>query len=86
MNKLYYPLENYLFGRFRRVVFNGQTSSPVLGSAPQGSVLGSLTFLVYSDLPNKLKANSKPFADDTSLFIIVKDKDESANVLNNIYC
>ena len=34
------------------------------------------------DLPNGLKSNAKLFADDTSLFTIVKDKIESANILN----
>ena len=46
--------------------------------------LGSLLFLIYiNDLPNDLKSNAKLFADDTSLFTIVKDEHESANILNN---
>ena len=44
------------------------------GRCPQRSILGSHLFLVY---------NAKLFADDTSLFTIVKDKNESADVLNN---
>ena len=79
-------LENYLSGRLQRVVLNGQTSlwRPVLADVPQGSILGPLLFLVYiNDLPNGLKSNAKLFADDTCLFIIVKDKNESADVLNN---
>ena len=70
-------LENYLSGRNQRVVLNGQTSSrrPVLAGAPQGSILGPLLFLIYiNDLPNDLKSNAKLFADDTSLFVIVKEK------------
>ena len=84
--ELYNLPENYLSGRFQRVVLNGQTSSwkPVLAGVPQGSILGPRLFLIYiNDLPNKLKSNAKLFADDTSLFTIIKDKNESANILNN---
>ena len=83
---LYNLHENYLSDRFQRVSLNGQTSSwrPVLAGVPQGSILGPLLFLIYiNDLPNELKSNAKLFADDTSLFTIVKDKSESANILNN---
>ena len=72
--------------KFQRVALNRQTSSwrPVLAGVPQGSILGPLLFLVYiNDLPNELKSSVKLFADDTSLFTIVKDKNESANTLNN---
>ena len=84
--ELYNLLENYLSGRFQRVVLNGQTSfwRPVLAGVPQGLILGPLLFLVYiNDLPNKLKSNVKLFADDTPLFNIVKDNNESANIINN---
>ena len=77
--------ENYLSGRLQRFILNGQTSSwrPVLAGVPQGSIVGPLLFLVYlNDLPNGLKSNAKLFADDTSLFTIVIDKQESADVLN----
>ena len=79
-------LRHYLTGRFQRVDLNGQTSSwrPFLAGVPQGSILGPLLLLVYiNDLPNGLIPNAKLFADDTSLFTIVKDKNESANILNN---
>ena len=46
--------------------------------------MGPLLFLInINDLPNNLKSNAKLFADDTSLFTIVQDKTESANILNN---
>ena len=84
--ELYNLLENYLSGRLQRVILNGQTSSwrPILAGVPQGSIFGPLLFLIYiNDLPNKLKSNAKLFADDTFLFTIAKDENESANVLNN---
>ena len=84
--ELYYLLENYLSNRFQRVLLNGQASSwrPVLAGVPQGSILGPLFFLIYiNNLPNELKSNAKLFADDTSLFTIVKDKNKRANMLNN---
>ena len=79
-------LGDYLTNRYQRVVLNGQTSTwaPVLAGVPQGSILGPLLFLIYiNDLPNELQSNAKLFADDTSLFAVVKDKKESANTLNN---
>ena len=84
--ELYNLLENYLSDRFQRVLLNGQVSSwrPVLAGVPQGSILGPLLFLIHiNDLCNELKSNAKLFADDTPLFIIVKDKTESANILSN---
>ena len=84
--ELYNLLEIYLSGRFQRIILNGQHSSwkPILAGVPQGSILGPLLFLIYiNDLPNELKSNVKLFADDTSLFTIVKDINESASILNN---
>ena len=84
--ELHKLLENYLSGRLQRVVLNGQTSSwrPVMAGVPQGPILGPRLFLIYiNDLPNGLKSNAKLFADDTSLFTIVKEKNESTNVPNN---
>ena len=86
LGNLFNLYENYLSGRLQRVVLNGQTSSwrPALAGVPQGSILGPLLFLVYiNDLPNELKSNGKLFADDMSLFSIVKDKQEKANILNH---
>ena len=42
------------------------------------------TFLIYiNELFNNSKSNVKLFADYVSLFTVVKDKNESANVLKN---
>ena len=84
--ELYNLLGKYLSGRFQMVILNEQTSlwRPFLAVVKQGSLLGPLLFYFYiNDLPNKLKSSAKLFADDTSLFTIDKDKNESANILNN---
>ena len=84
--ELYDPLENYLSCKFQRVYLNGQTSSwkPVLAGVPKVSTLEPLLFLIYiNDLSNKLKTTAKLFADDTTLFTIVKYINESTNALNN---
>ena len=81
--ELYNLLENYLSGRFQRVILNGQHSlwKPILAGVPQGSILGPPFFLIFINvLP---KSNVKLFADDMSLFTIVKDINESPSILNN---
>ena len=52
--------------------------------APQGSVVGPLLFLIYiNDLSTGLSSNPRLFADDISLFLLVRDMTLSADVLNN---
>ena len=60
----------------QRVTLNGKTSDWECTQAgvPQGSILGSLFFLIYlNGLATDLKSNVKLFADDTFLFLIVSD-------------
>ena len=78
-------MENYLSNRHQRVVLNGQISkwAYIQAGVPQGSVLGPLLFLIYiNDLPDGLKSIAKLFADDTSLFSVVKDVTKSCFDLN----
>ena len=76
---------NYLSNRKQRVVLNGQTSdwAPIFSGVPQGSVLGPLLFLIYiNDLEDGILSKIKFFADDTSLYSIVKNVQTSADELN----
>ena len=79
-------IEDFLSNRYQRVVLNGESSgwAVVNAGVPQGSILGPLLFLVYiNDLSAGLSSNPRLFADDTSLFSVVHDRNTSANELNN---
>ena len=79
-------LTDFLDNRTQRVILNGQYSSwaKVEAGVPQGSILGPLLFLIYiNDLSENLASNPKLFADDTSLFSVVKNVDASNIDLNN---
>ena len=79
-------LKSYLSDRKQRVVLNGMESDwgNINSGVPQGSVLGPLLFLIYiNDLENGIISSIKFFADDTSLFSIVKNPITSATNINN---
>ena len=66
-------IQSFLNHRFQRVVLNGQSSTwlPVTAGVPQGSILGSLLFLIYiNDLSNNFSSTAKLFADDTLFFLL----------------
>ena len=71
--------------RKQRVVLNGQVSTQkkINSGVPQGSIIGSLLFLIYINvLTEDLTTNVKLFADDGSLFSVVHDTQISANDFN----
>ena len=82
--KLLSLISDFLTNRHQRVVLNGQESSwePILSGVPQGSVLGPLLFLVYiNDLTDNISSSMRLFADDSSLFLRVRDIQVSHDTL-----
>ena len=64
-------IESWLSDRKQRVVINGKCSgwSQVSSGVPQGSVLGSILFVIFiNDIEDGICGNMLQFADDTTLF------------------
>ena len=78
-------MTNFLNDRKQRVVLNDLHSKwvNIEAGVPQVSILGLLLFLIYiNDSADNFISNPKLFADDTSLFSVINNKDSSANKLN----
>ena len=76
---------SYLTGRKQRVVLSGHVSEwvSVLAGVPQGTILGTLLFLIYiNDIVKNLGCSIRLFADDISLYIIVESPNGAAHSLN----
>ena len=77
--------KSYLSDRKQRVVLPSTVSewTFIRAGVPQGSILGSLLFLVYiTDIVKDIGSNIRLFADVTSLFIIVDNPVTAADSLN----
>ena len=81
-------IKNYLCSRKQITKFNNVKSDTecILFGVPQGSVLGSLLFLLYiNDIVNSASHSEFViFADDTNIFVSAENKEEAYNMANNV--
>ena len=76
----------FLINRYQRVALHGKVFcwTDVKEDVPQGSILGPSSFFIYiNDWSKNLKSTGKLFADDTSIFHVVKDPNTSGEMLNH---
>ena len=68
-------ISSWLSERSQKMVLDGQASDPVpvLSGVPQGSVLGTVLFLIFiNDLPKNIRPSVRLFADDCVLYRNIK--------------
>ena len=76
---------DYLSNRKQRVVLEGQFSEwkNVKAGVPQGSILGPLLFLIFiNDIAELINTNIRLFADDTSVYLVIRNTVNDAIRLN----
>jgi hypothetical protein len=77
--------QNDLYEREPRVVINGSNSNwlTVRAGVLQISILGTVLFIIFiNNIVNEINAEIKLFADDTSLYLIVDNINDTAFFLN----
>ena len=77
-------MKNYLTDRFQRVVMRGVMSDwlRILAGVPQGSILGPLLYLIFSnDITNRIECLIKLFADDTIMGAAAQTAEECCAIL-----
>ena len=77
--------KSYLADCKQKVVLPGAVSAwkYINAGVPQGSISGPLLFLIYiNDIVVDIHSSIRLFADDTSLYIIVDNPQQAANLLN----
>ena len=74
-------------GRTQCVVLDVDASSelPVSSGVPQGSVLGPILFVLYTnDLPNNIHSNVHLFANDAAVYLPVQSQEDSVTLQNDL--
>jgi hypothetical protein len=80
-------IQDFLIGRTQRVLLDGTHSSTcdVDSGVPQGTVLGPLSFLIFSnDLPEYVTSNARLFADDCVLYRVINNNNDQHQLQNDL--
>ena len=86
IEKLIDWFSSYLKGRRQKVVIKNNSSAycEISAGVPQGSVFGTLLFIIYiNDIADKLVSMSRLFADDTSFGYSNQDTMQLKNVIDH---
>ena len=80
-------VECFFSNRRHRVILRNGCShwEKVIGGVPQGSILGSLMFLIYvNDIPETVVNVAKMLADDTKVYAEIIDHDAQRSLQNDL--